>query len=108
MLTTNEKIEILRADFIAHLQGIFPPLALNKKLNDFHSDTWQALVAELRKQKLALLPKQETATKAEFEKVQSHIKGLQIILKHTDAGIDAKVYELYDLTAEEIEMVERG
>ena len=109
MLATNEKIESLRTAFVQHLQEIFEEkMTLNKKINDWHSGTWQEHIAELRKQKLVLLPKQETATKNEFERVQALIRGYQMILRRTDAEIDEKVYELYDLTAEEIEMVERG
>lgn len=109
MLVTNEKIETLRAAFIAHLQEIFEEkMALNKKINDWHSNTWQELIAELRKQKHTFLPKQATATQTEYERVQALIKGYQTILRRTDAEIDQKVYALYNLTPEEIEMVERG
>ncbi|MEY4926388.1 MAG: hypothetical protein RI894_824 [Bacteroidota bacterium] len=109
ILATNQKIEELRNRIAEHLEAVFEgKIVLNKKINDWHGGTWYDLVGELRKQKLTLLPKQETATKAEFEKVQQEIKALQRILQNTDAEIDAKVYELYDLTPEEIAMVERG
>jgi type I restriction-modification system DNA methylase subunit len=109
MLSTNEQIESLRSRFILHIQSVFEDkVALNKKLNDWQSGTWLDFVAEFRKQKFVFLPKQTVATQAEFQRVQMLIQNLQITLRNTDAEIDKKVYELYDLTPEEIEIVERG
>jgi hypothetical protein len=106
MLRTNEQIETFRAAYVAHLQQIFgTTLVLNKKINDWQSSTWQELLAELRKQKRTLLPKQESITKTEFERVKQLIQHLQVVLIQTDAEIDAKVYELYELTPEEIASV---
>jgi hypothetical protein len=108
MLRTNEQIEILRAAYVAHLQQIFgTTLLLNKKINDWQSSTWQELLAELRKQKRTLLPKQESITKTEFERVKQLIQHLQVVLVQTDTEIDAKVCELYELTPEEIASVTR-
>ncbi len=109
MLTINEKIESLRRDFVAHLQDIFgTSLAINKKISDWQNGTWHELMAELRKQKRTLLPKQEVTSKTEFLRVQALLHGYQETLRRTDAEIDQKVYALYDLTEEEIAMVERG
>jgi type I restriction-modification system DNA methylase subunit len=108
MLSTNTQIEAKRRRLVAHLQEIFTEkLSLNKKINNWHSGTWYELIGELRKQKLTLLPKQETATKIAFDALQQEIKALQHLLKDTDAAIDALVYTLYELTPEEIALVEQ-
>lgn len=92
--------------FLKLLQSTFPTLTVTKKL-----DTWYALSfgdfrQELSKQKLAIPIKELMDYQELFETHAAALKTLQHQIAATERAIDALVYALYDLTDEEIQLID--
>ena len=65
---------------------------------DFHK--------ELSKQKIKLTLSEEAEWLSYFEEQKAKAKAIQQVIDATDKEIDQMVYELYELTEEEIKIVE--
>ena len=66
------------------------------------------IVNELQKQKLTFMPKQITETQKAFEQKKREMQGLQTQIAATDQEINGLVYKLYELTDDEIALVEKS
>lgn len=106
MLVKNEELQKVQSSFLKLLQSKFEQLQPNKKLNDWHNLTFGSFMKELEKQKIKLSLQQQAEWMPFFETEKE--KALEIIaaIHTTDKAIDAMVYALYNLTEDEIKLVE--
>jgi REP element-mobilizing transposase RayT/transposase len=116
MIATNKSLADLRKRVLTLLltkTGIQKPSA---KLQEWDALSWSELEAEINKGLKPLAPKGGKARKLTltaqeeileyFEQKKAEAERLKTVLATTDRAIDAMVYELYGLTAEEIRVVE--
>lgn len=106
MLTTTRSLSELRKRVLTLLcteTGITKP---STKLQAWDTLIWAELEAELKKAKVQLSLDKKEELLTYFEKKQKEAAALKATLEATDRAIDALVYGLYDLTAEEIRVVE--
>ena len=81
---------------------------LPKKLQDWYLLTYTDFIKELAKKKVKLSLAEEAEWEDYFNIEASKALQLKQSINATDIEIDAMVYELYGLTAEEIKIVENG
>jgi hypothetical protein len=106
MLAKNEELLKVQTSFLKLLQSKFENLQLNKKLNDWHSLTFGAFMKELEKQKIKLSLQEQADWMPFFEAEKEKALAILATIHATDNAIDAMVYALYNLTDEEIKIVE--
>lgn len=108
MLELNKNLQACSSSFLKLLSAEFTLEKLGKKLEKWHELDFAAFISELEKrtkpQKITLLQKAEWLQHFEAEKTKAQALTLQI--SQTDNEIDALVYALYDLTPDEIKLVE--
>jgi transcription initiation factor IIF auxiliary subunit len=92
-------IDLLRANFV------FEPTA---KLKKWHMLEFIDVIAELEKGGAKLPPKKQGEWLELFKTEKEKIKTIQNEIDKTDKEIDQLVYALYELTPEEIAIVEKG
>ena len=67
---------------------------------------WKQFTNELKKEKIVLSGSQKDDWFERFNRVSTEIKELQKTIAETDKQIDSLVYKLYNLTNEEIQIIE--
>ncbi|WP_201548963.1 Eco57I restriction-modification methylase domain-containing protein [Psychrobacter fjordensis] len=106
MLSLNEQLQELTSKFIRTLQRKFEIDKLSKKLESWHELTYAEFIKELGKKKI----KMSLGDEAEWEEyfLAEKTKAQQFIaeIERTDREIDQMVYQLYDLTDDEIAIIE--
>jgi hypothetical protein len=106
MLTTTRSLSDLRKRVLTLLltkTGIQKP---STKLQEWDALTWAELEAEFRKAKVKVSLNDQEELLQYFEQKKAEAERLKMVLATTDRAIDALVYGLYGLTAEEIAVVE--
>ena len=106
MLQKNEELHKLTQKFLTLLTAEFSLPKVSKKLQNWHTLTWQQFDKELQKQKVKLSLAQKIEWLGAFETEKTKAKTITATIEQTDREIDAMVYRLYGLTAEEIKIVE--
>lgn len=92
--------------FLNRVQDNFEIEKISKKLNTFYDFDFKTFVAELKKKKINLSLVQQDEWEEYFTTYKTQINQLQAEIQQTDNEIDQMVYKLYDLTKEEIDIVE--
>jgi Alw26I/Eco31I/Esp3I family type II restriction m6 adenine DNA methyltransferase len=77
-------------------------------LHHFHELDFKGFLSELKKQKITLSLKQQDEWEEYFNEYKSDCNTISTQIAQTDKTIDNMVYELYGLTEEEIEVVEKS
>jgi len=95
-----------RNTFQSRIKSNFALEKISTKLETFHDHDFKSFVAELKKQKVSPTLKQQDEWEEYFNSYKKEINDLQAEIKKTDAEIDQMVYKLYELTEEEIRIVE--
>lgn len=75
------------------------------KLQNFYDYDFKTFVSELKKQKINLALKEQDDWEDYFDSYKQEINTLQQQINQTDKKIDKIIFELYELTAEEIKIV---
>jgi TaqI-like C-terminal specificity domain/Eco57I restriction-modification methylase len=104
-LTTN--FQKINQRFQRFLQSNFPTLHANKKIETWYEMSFSALRTELAKQKMNIPIKEMMDFQEVFEESKAAAKATQQQIIATERAIDALVYQLYELTSEEIELISR-
>lgn len=108
MLSLNKTLQELSQKVQRNISREFSINDLSKKLENWYSLTYKEFLEELEKKKVKL----SLAKKAEWEEyfLQESEKAKTIAqeIAATDKTIDKMVYALYELTEEEIAIVEKG
>jgi len=81
---------------------------ITKKLDAFYEHDFKTFVAELKKQKIKLSLTQQDEWEDYFNNYKTEINQIQAEINKTDKEIDQMVYKLYELTEEEIKIVEES
>ena len=109
ILSTNKNLQEVSSKFQRTLQRKFENLEkLPKKLENWYELTFVEFVKELKKKKIALSFEEEGKWEDHFLPEQQKALEIKAQITKTDKEIDAMVYELYDLTDEEIAIVENS
>lgn len=106
MLSKNKELNQLSQQFIQLLQAKFPTININNKIQSWFSFTANEFLKELEKQKIKLPLSQQQEWLQYFEEQKTKANNIQQVIKQTDKDIDKMVYELYELSEEEIGIVE--
>ena len=109
MLSLNKNLQDLSFKFQRALQRKFENLEkLPKKLENWYELTFADFMKELKKKKIVLSFEEEGKWEDYFLPEQQKALEIKAQITKTDKEIDAMVYELYDLTDEEIAIVENA
>ena len=108
MLSLNKELQEISEKFQRNLQREFSLETLSKKLQNWYELSFADFLKELAKAKLNLTLSQKADWEDYFLQEQKRALDCQSKVHTTDKEIDQMVYELYGLTEEEIEIVERS
>ena len=103
MLTLNETLQKKSTNFLKVVKQTFALEKISTKLETFYNLDFDGFVKEL-KQKIT--PKLKLEWLEVFEETKKSLQEIQNRIAATDKEINALVYKLYDLTEEEIKIVE--
>ena len=106
MLSLNKDLQAKRARFIRRLQDNMPDIKITGTLETFDTLDFAGFVAELKKQKIKLSLVQQDEWEDYFSQYKAACTELTSAISTTDAEIDARVYNLYGLTDDEIKVIE--
>ncbi|MBO4752445.1 MAG: N-6 DNA methylase [Bacteroidales bacterium] len=106
MLTLNAQLQEKRGRFHRRLTENFEGVKITTALQTFDQLDFKAFAAELKKQKIKLTLAQQDDWENYFGQYKQACNDLSSQITATDKEIDAKVYQLYGLTEEEIKTVE--
>ena len=79
-----------------------------KKLQDWYKLSYPEFIKELAKKKIKLSLSQEAEWEDYFETESKKAQELKAQIDATDKAIDQMVYELYELSEEEINIIENS
>lgn len=106
MLTLNKNIQESTQKFQRMLQRKFELEELPGKLQNWHLLTYKDFIAELGKKKVKLTLAQEAEWEDYFKMEKAKALEIKKQIDDTDRDIDRMVYALYELTDEEVKIVE--
>lgn len=108
MLSLNKELQEQSQKFQRTLQRKFDLATLPKKLQDWYFLNYSDFIKELTKQKIKLSLNQEAEWEEYFTAEAKKVLAVKAEIDSTDKEIDDMVYKLYDLTVEEILIVENS
>jgi type I restriction-modification system DNA methylase subunit len=108
MLSLNNDLKESASKFQRTIQRKFELESLPKKLESWYELTFAEFVKELGKKKIKLSLSEESEWEDYFLQEQQKAVALKQQINSTDQQIDKMVYELYGLTEDEIEVVEKS
>ena len=104
-----KKLQESSSKFQRTLQRKFENLEkLPKKLENWYELTFADFIKELKKKKIILSFEEEVKWEDYFLPEQKKVHAIKSQINQTDKEIDAMVYKLYDITDEEIAIVENS
>lgn len=106
MLSYNKELQLLVGKFQRMVQRKFELEVLPTKLQNWYLLSYKEFIAELGKKKVKLTLAQEAEWEEYFHAEQAKAIEIKTQIEKTDQEIDRMVYELYELTGEEIKIVE--
>ena len=109
MINLSKKADEKKGKFIRRVLSTFKLDNQSKKLDSFWKlsfDDFQKKVYRLSKKKLSLTEQDEWEDY--FNDYKEELTELQQKIGETDKAIDQRVYQLYELTPEEIKIIEEG
>jgi len=106
ILNWNTAILSIREKFVRRLEANLIGLTITESLARFDERKFPDFLSELRKQKIVLSLKQQDEWEEYFNDYKRLCNELSAQISSTDKEIDRIVYALYDLTEEEIAIVE--
>ena len=106
ILQYNEEINKIRTAFLKYLLAKFSIEKPSKNLQNWHEIEFVDFIRELKKNKIKLGLSEEAEWMNYFNEQKEKAQTIQTKFNETDKEIDKMVYNLYDLTEEEISIVE--
>jgi hypothetical protein len=112
MLYKNKDLQEIQKEFTTLLVSEFsthnPALkdGAKGKLEDWYLLDWSAFSNELKKKKIVLEEEQEVKWLKRFERMKKEALAIKAVIDSTDKEIDILVYRLYDLTFDEVKIVD--
>lgn len=106
MLSLNKELQDLSQKFQRMLLRKFDLEKLSTKLQEWYLLDFSDFIKELKRLKVKLSLSQESEWEEYFLEEKSKAIAIDSEIKATDKEIDSMVYKLYDLTDEEIKIIE--
>ncbi|MBX3045077.1 MAG: N-6 DNA methylase, partial [Candidatus Kapabacteria bacterium] len=106
MLEKNKELKEKENKFLELLKAEFNIQKLSTKIENWSKHTWSDFEQELKKAKITLSGEKKEDWFERFNRYKSQTDELKSIIDMTDRKIDQLVYQLYELTEEEINIVE--
>ncbi len=107
MLDLNKQQQIEKNNFLNTLKEEKGIEKISKKIDAFYDLEYDKFKKELRKKKVKIqLGSENNEWREYFNTAKQKIKEIESLINNTDREIDLMVYRLYDLTDEEIKIVE--
>ena len=106
MLSLNRELQDLSQKFQRMLLRKFDVEKLSTKLQEWYLLDFSDFIKELKRLKVKLSLSQESEWEEYFLEEKSKAIAIDSEIKNTDKEIDSMVYRLYDLTDEEIKIIE--
>ncbi len=106
MLAKNKELSKLSNKFLLLLKSDFSLEKTSKKLSIWYEMNWNDLYKELKKQKVSISTVQKEEWFDRLSRMGNEAKQIKSIIDDTDREIDKMVYKLYNLTDNEIKIVE--
>jgi hypothetical protein len=112
MLSKNKELQEIQKEFTTLLVSEFsthnPALkdGAKGKLEDWYLLDWSAFSNELKKKKIVLEEEQEVKWLKRFDRMKKEALAIKAVIDSTDKEIDILVYRLYDLTFDEVKIVD--
>ena len=106
MLSLNRELQDLSQKFQRMVLRKFDLEKLSTKLQEWHLLDFSDFIKELKRLKVKLSLSQESEWEEYFLEEKSKAIAVDSEIKNTDKEIDYMVYRLYDLTDEEIKIIE--
>ena len=106
MLTLNADLQKSVQRFLKRVQDNLNPAKISSTLESFYTIEFADFVKELAKQKVKLSLKQQDEWEEYFAEYKKDCQAFAEEIATTDNQINQLVYKLYDLTDEEIAVVE--
>ena len=106
MLSLHSTLQTKRNRFLHRLQENMPDIKINGTLENFDLYDFPKFVSELKKQKIKLTLVQQDEWEEYFNHYKQECNALVNAITAADSKIDELVYQLYNLTEEEIKVVE--
>ena len=108
MIELNERECLLITGFVELLESKFSINKPSKKLQNWSLLGFGVLLTELKKLKVRLSLEEEAELMQYFKSQQQKADTLRVDIGKTESEIDHMVYRLYNLTKEEVEIVENS
>lgn len=114
MLSLNTEFQKRKNKFLNRVSSLISQKTeieepkLSNKLKSFYELSFTDFVKELKKQKTSLSLKEQDDWEDYFKDYKAELLNLQSQIDKTDCEIDQMVYKLYDLSEEEIKIVEES
>lgn len=108
MLSLNEELQNLRQRFVRRLTDNIEGIKINRALESFDQLEFKDFIKELAKQKIKLSLSAQDEWEEYFTEIKNKCNQLSDQITNTDKEIDQMVYKLYELTDEEIAIVEEN
>ena len=108
MLELNQKFYKMKRRFFSRIQQNLNLYRISKKLDKFYELEFKEFVQELFKKKIKLTLRQQDEWEDYFNKYKKEILELKEKIDRLDREIDEMVYKIYDLTDEEISIIEKS
>jgi type I restriction-modification system DNA methylase subunit len=107
MLLLHSDIETRRRQFLTRMSDNFDHFKITGILERFDELEFSNLLAELKKQRILIPIKNQQDWREHFTSYQTKCREITKQIAETDQEIDQLVYQLYGLTDDEIEIVEK-
>ncbi|MCU0446686.1 MAG: N-6 DNA methylase [Microscillaceae bacterium] len=108
ILNTQQSLVKHSKNFIGVLKSQFKLEKINEALESWYELDWQGFMTEMAKLKTTMNRKTELEWIEVFNEQKEKAINLKLLISHTDKEIDQDVYKIYDLTSEEISMIEQA
>ena len=108
MLSKNKELLQVNNQFQKLLISKFENININTKLEKWHTLSFADFNKELTKQKIKLSLQEQSEWLTFFEQEKQKALAIKNEINMTDKEIDKMVYKLYDLTEEEIKVIENA
>ncbi len=104
----NKQLQEKKNKFLNRIKDNLGIEKISKKLEAFYDFNFKTFISELKKQKVVLSLMQQDEWEEYSMVYKSKINQIQSEIEKTDKGIDQMVYKLYELTDEEIAIIEKS
>lgn len=106
LISNNEKIVLLTNKFIELLQSDFSIIKKSKKIENWYTLEWSEFEQELKKNKITLSGTLKDDWYDRFKKLKQEAQYLKAEIDKSDYEINQNVYNLFELTENEIKFIE--